>query len=33
MNQWKKSVHLILSIKDSGEPALTRYRRVVILGK
>ena len=28
-----QSIHLILTVKDSGEPSLSRYRRVVIQGK
>ena len=28
-----QSIHLILTVRDKGEPALTRYRRVVIRGK
>ena len=28
-----QSIHLILTVRDKGEPSLTRYRRVVIQGK
>lgn len=28
-----QDMHLILTVRDKGEPSLTRYRRVVIRGK
>jgi len=32
-NSGGKSIHVILEVTDSGEPSLTRYRRIVVTGK
>jgi hypothetical protein len=28
-----ETIHLILEVKDNGTPQLTRYQRVIVIGK